>query len=224
LQVGNRQNKKNKEIVMKRKIFITALAVSLIIGTGMSFAQMMGGGPGPAMMEGTDQQQAAPPAQQQNSPYQMYPGMMGPGYGGYDMGSGMMGPGYGGYGMGPGMMGPGYGGYGMGPGMMGPGYGGYGMGPGMMGPGYGGYGMGPGMMGPGQWGGCGGWYQGGPGEYGEKYNKALEETRELRRQLNVLQFDYYEALRNPNITTEKKKDMAKEIFELNEKIRQKMHQ
>jgi hypothetical protein len=202
---------------MKRKIFITALAVSMAIGTGIGFAQMMGSGSGPEMMEGTSQQQAAPPAEQRNTPNPMYPGMMGYGY---NMGPGMMGPGYG---MGPGMMGPGYG---MGPGMMGPGYG---MGPGMMNPGYGGYGMGPGMMGygmmgPRQWGGCGGWYRGAPGEYSEKYNKALDETRELRRQLNALQFDYNEALRDPKITTEKKKEMAKEIFELNEKIHQKMYQ
>ena len=203
---------------MKKKFFLTALAAVMTIGTGTGFAQMMGSGqhmyggqgtaPGPEMMEGAEQQ-AAPPAQQKNYPYQMYPGMMGPGYGGYGMGPGMMGQGYGGYGMGPGMMG----GYGMGPGMMGHGYG---MGPGMMG--------GYGMMGPGKWGGSGGWHPGAAGESAEKYNKALDETQELRRKMHSLQFEYGEALRNPEISDEKKKEMAAELSEVHEKIRQKMHQ
>ena len=233
---------------MKKKIFLTALAVVMTTGTGTGFAQMMGSGQhmyggqgtghGQEMMEGTGQQQVNPQAPQQNYPYQMYPGMTGYGYG---MGPGMMGQGYGGYGMGPGMMG-GYG-YGMGPGMMGYGQGmgsgmmGYGMGPGMMG-GYG-YGMGPGMMGyghgmhpgmmgygmgPGMMGGCGGGYPGATGESAEKYNKALNETQELRRKMHSLQFEYGEALRNPEISDEKKKEMAAELSEVHEKIRQKMHQ
>jgi len=117
-----------------------------------------------------------------------------PGYGGYGMGPGMMG-GYG-YGMGPGMMG-GYGGYGMGPGMMG----GHGMGPGMMG--YGmhhgmmgsyGCGMGPGMM---------GYFS--PEQYENQFKQNqdfLNETKELRKKMHALKFDYAEALRNPE--TDKK--------------------
>jgi hypothetical protein len=133
-----------------------------------------------------------------------------PGYGGYGMGPGMMG-GYGGYGygMGPGMMG-GYGGYGMGPDMMGGGHG-YGMGPGMMG----GYGMGPGMMGLGMHHGmmggygCGmglgmmGYYS--PEQYEKQFKENqdfLNETKELRKKMHALKFDYAEALRNPE--TDKK--------------------
>jgi hypothetical protein len=189
---------------MKKRI-LTALAVFMVIGTGLGFAQMMGSGQHMYGGQSTQTEQQQP---QQANPYQGYPTMMGYGYG---MGPGMMGQGYGGYGMGPGMMG-GYG-YGMGPGMMG-GYG-HGMHPGMMG-----YGMGPG-----QWGGCGGGgYPGATGEYVEKYNKALDETQELRRKMHSLQFEYGEALRNPEISAEKKKVMSEELFELHEKIRQKMHQ
>ena len=177
---------------MKKRI-LTALAVFMVIGTGLGFAQMMGSGQHMYGGQSTQTEQQQP---QQANPYQGYPTMMGYGYG-----------------MGPGMMGQGYGGYGMGPGMMG-GYG-HAMHPGMMG-----YGMGPG-----QWGGCGGGgYPGATGEYVEKYNKALDETQELRRKMHSLQFEYGEALRNPEISAEKKKVMAEELFELHEKIRQKMHQ
>jgi hypothetical protein len=194
---------------MKKVILVTALALGMTIGTGIGMAQMMGGEPG--MMQGSDQQQQTAPQPQQKYPCRKHRGMMGPGYGGYGMGPGMMGPGYGGYGMGPGMMG--YGGYGMGPGMMEPGCGGYGMGPGMMG-----YGMGRG-----QWGGCG-CYPGATKEDVEKYNKALDATRELRRKLHDMRFDYNEALRNPKISADKKQEMADEIFQLQEKIREKMQQ
>jgi|Deesub1362A_J573_1020465.scaffolds.fasta_scaffold00171_25 hypothetical protein len=119
------------------------------------------------------------------------------------MGYGMMGM------MGPGMMG----GYGMGSGMMG--YGtcpcyGYGMMHNMMmgsGMGYGGCGMmGPGMM----WG------------YGaERYQRFLDETVDLRRQLNSKTFEYYEALRNPETKTETVIKLQKEIQELQRKIYEK---
>lgn len=191
---------------MNKRIFLSALAIFMMVGSGLGLAQMMG--PGQHMYGGqgsaAEQQQI-----QQTIPYPGYPPMMGYGYG---MSPGMMG-----YGMGPGMMG-GYG-YGMGPGMMGYGHGmqhgmmhGYGY-PGMMG-----YGMGPG-----QWGGCGGWYPGTSGEYAEKFNKALDETQELRRKMHSLQFEYGEALRNPDISEEKKKEMAEELYELREEIHKKMH-
>jgi len=137
-----------------------------------------------------------------------------PGYGGYGMGPGMMG-GYGGYGMGPGMMG-GYGGYGMGPGMMG-GYG-YGMGPGMMG-GYG-YGMGPGMMGNYGYGRCPncGAYQGQRFESNEEYSKFLDDTKEQRKKLHDLLFEYNEEMGSPAPDREKLSKMEKEIYELRNEI------
>ena len=192
-----------KEVVMKKVILVTALAMGMAIGAGSATAQMMGGGqhmyggqgtgPGQEMMEGAGQQQANPQAPQQNYPYQMYPGMTGYGYG-----------------MGPGMMGHGYGGYGMGPGMMG----GYGMGPGMMGYGYGmGRGMYPGRMGYGS--------QEEYKKYQENQVKFLDETKELRRKLHSMKFDFSEEARDPEANREKLQEMEKEMYELHEKIRAK---
>jgi hypothetical protein len=136
------------------------------------------------------QQQAA--QQQQYNPYGMHPSMMG-GYG---------------YGMGPQMMG-GYG-YGMHHGMMG-GYG-YGM-PHMMGgwAGHhpmhhmGGWGMPPCTQGP---------------QYmtSEQYTRFMDETRDERRRLHDLMFDYGEAMRNPEPDREKLQAMQKEIEDLRNKI------
>jgi thiol-disulfide isomerase/thioredoxin len=181
---------------MKKTIFITSLVMLLAAAPAMS--QMMGGG------QHMYQQQQQETQQQQYNPYQMNPGMMG-GYG-YGMGPGMMG-----YGMGPNMMG-GYG-HGMHHNMMGGGcynmgfgmMGGYGMRPGMMG-----YGMGPQMMG-------GYGYGMGPGMMGynslEQYEKQfkenqdfLNETKELRKKMHTLRFDYAEALRDPETD---KKDLEK---------------
>jgi hypothetical protein len=103
----------------------------------------------------------------------------------------------------PGMM-RGYG-YGMGPGMMG-GYG-YGMGPGMMG-GYG-CGMGPGMM---------GYYS--PDEYEKEFNKNqafLDATKDLRKKLHSLRFDYAEAVRNP---ATKQEDLIKMNEEMESILKQ----
>jgi hypothetical protein len=169
---------------------ILAAGLTLLLATAPAMAQMMG----PGQMMGGQQTQQSAQTGGQYYPQYMNPGMMG-GYGGYGMGPGMMG----GYGMGPGMMG-GYGGYGMGPGMMG----GYGMGPGMMG-GYGHgmhhnmmgggcYGMGPGMM---------GYYS--PEQYEKQFKNQqefLNDTKELRKKMHALKFDYAEALRNPE--TDKK--------------------
>ena len=152
----------------------------------------------------------------------MHEGMMGsPGYGtseesgkypSREMGRGMMG--YGGYGMmGQGMMG--YGGHGgmhpgmmMGPGMMG--YGGcgmmQGMGPGMMG--YGGsgmmgYGMGPGMM---------------RGYDAKAFEQFMNDTRDLRKKMHNLKFEYSEAVRNPDTKQEDIVKLEKEMWELKKKI------
>jgi hypothetical protein len=161
------------------------------------------GGYGQHMME---QEEQAPP-QQQSSPYGMHPGMMG-GYG---------------YGMMPQMMG----GYGMGPQMMG-GYG-YGMDPNMMGS-YG-YGMGHMMGGPQMMGGwghqgmhhMGGWgmppcTQGPQYKTGEEYVKFMDDTRDERRKLHNLMFDYGEVIRSPEPDRQKLQDMQKEIYELRNKI------
>jgi hypothetical protein len=200
-----------------RKILLISACI-ILITAGYSIAQMGGG------MMGGNQQQSHHYQYQQQYPYQGGPGMMG-GYGmgpgmmgGYGMGPGMMG----GYGMGPGMMG----GYGMGPGMMG----GYGMGPGMMG----GYGMGPGMMGgygmgPGMMGGYQRPYpyrnqQQGGASYGydaEKYQKFLDDTTKLRKELHDKQFDYFEAMRNPESNHEKIAKLEKEIQDLQKKINEK---
>ena len=113
------------------------------------------------------------------------------------------------YQMNPGMMR----GSGMGPGMMG-GYG-YGM-PYMMG----GYGMGPGMMGGygyGMHGSCGGW-QGSYFKSQEDYIKFIDETRETRRKMHSLMFDYNELRRSPEPDLEKLQQMEKEMNDLRNKI------
>jgi len=97
-------------------------------------------------------------------------------------------------------------GRGMGYGMMGGS-----MGPGMMGYGMMGYGMGPGMMGGGY----------GPGRsyatnaYDRKF---LDETKNLRKQLNGKRFEYFEALRNPKTTPDTIAKLEKEITELQKNI------
>ncbi len=151
----------------------------------------------------------------------------GPGYGyggGYGgMGPGMMGyyggSGYGYGGMGPGMMGyyggSGYGYGGMGPGMMGY-YGGNGYGYGC--PAYGAYGYGHSGYGPYGWNG----YQNGWNN--EKYQKFLNDTEGLRRQLNDKGFEYQEALRNPNSTKESLAQIQKDINKLQAEINEKAQQ
>ncbi len=135
----------------------------------------------------------------------------GGGYGGgYGTGGGygMMGPGYG-MGGGYGMMGPGYG-MGGGYGMMGPGYG-MGGGYGMMG--YGGYSC-PGY----------GWNRGQNGWNNERTQKFLNDTVQLRKQLNDKEFMYREALRNPNTTRENLAKIEKDIIDLRTQIYNKAQQ
>jgi hypothetical protein len=150
-----------------------------------------------------------------------------PGYGGHMTGSGMMGsttqeddtsavaPGYGGHmtgsGMTGGMMGSGMMGYGSGYGMMSPCMMGGGMMQGMMGSGYTGHMMGSEMMGFGMMG------------YGseEELRRFLDETVEIRREINSRQFEFSEALRNPDTTLETLMKLKKEILELQLKAYEK---
>jgi hypothetical protein len=110
--------------------------------------------------------------------------------------------------MNPGMMGN-YG-YGMNPQMMGN-YG-YGMNPQMMGGGYG-YGMGPGMMGG---------YS--PQQYEKQYKEFqsfLDDTRDLRKKLHTLKFDFAEAQRNPDTKREDLEKMNTEMESLWKQIYEK---
>ena len=176
---------------MKKTILVTSLM--LLLAATPAMAQMMGSGQdartNQQMMEQQQMQQNAPTGGQ-NYPQYMNRGMMG-GYGGYGMGSQMMGGGYG-YGMGPQMMGN---------------YG-YGMGPQMMG-GYG-YGAGQQMMSPE----AEKQYK----EYNEKSNRFLDETRDLRKELHSLKFEYHEALRSTPEPNEKLDKMRREMFDLHQKI------
>lgn len=193
---------------MKKTILLAGLAI-LLAATPL-MAQMMGGGqmmgnqnPGETQqMMQQQERQPTVPADEQNNPQYMTPCMLG-GYG-YGMGPGMMG-GHG-RGMGPGIMGGGYG-YGMG--MMGD-YG-YGMGPGMMG-GYG-HGMEPCMM---------GYYT--PEQYEKHYRENqtfLDATKELRKKLHTLKFDYAEARRNPATKREDLEKMNAEMENLWKQIYEK---
>ncbi|MGW8161863.1 MAG: hypothetical protein ACWGN1_06410 [Desulfobulbales bacterium] len=193
---------------MKKTMYLITLVVAILIAAWSAGAQMMGGSQ--SMMNESGRQQERMPTIQDEELLMIYPSMAGC----YGMGPGMM---MGGYGMGPGMMG----GYGMGPGMMG----GYGMGPGMMG----GYGMGSGMMG-----GYGmghmnrhmmdeyGWGRGKkPFSSPENYNKFLDETKDLRKELHDMQFEYGEMMRNPKTTMGDLKKMQQEMFELQKKLLEK---
>ncbi|GBE13139.1 hypothetical protein BMS3Bbin14_01149 [bacterium BMS3Bbin14] len=96
----------------------------------------------------------------------------------------------------------------MGPGMMGSMM----MGPGMMGPGM----MGPGMMGP---------MMMGPGmgmQNMKRYNRFMNKTKDLRRKLYDMGFDYGEAMRNPKTTIGDLQRMRQEMGKLQRQIMRKM--
>ncbi len=76
-----------------------------------------------------------------------------------------------------------------------------------MGYGYGGYHM----MGPNYDGHMRGW----TGGYDQKF---LDETTDVRKELNNKQFEYSEAIRNPNTKPETITKLEKEITELQEKL------
>jgi|Deesub1362B_J571_1020462.scaffolds.fasta_scaffold00139_9 hypothetical protein len=77
------------------------------------------------------------------------------------------------------------------------------------------------MMGPGMhttgWN-CGGGACFGPYGYDKKF---LDETRELRKQLHDKRFEYFEALRDPNIKPETITKLEKELSELQQKLYEK---
>jgi hypothetical protein len=185
---------------MKRVVIMSVLIAVLIVPYG--FAMMHEGtGSGSSMMGGQGEQQTGQTPYGGYNPYGMMgSGMMNPCMMGGMMGSGMMG-----YGMHPGMMG----------GMMGPGMMGGMMGPGMMGGmhgmmGSGMMGMGPGMMGYGD-----------PEEYKkymDDYKKYLDETKDLRKKLHNLKFDYSEALRNPKTKRKTLTRLEKEMRDIQNKI------
>jgi len=104
------------------------------------------------------------------------------------------------------------------PGMMGC----YGMGPGMMM----GSGMGPGMM---MGGGMGQMHRHMMEEYGwgpgmnrfnspEQYEKFLDATKDMRKKMHDLRFEYGEMMRNPTTTMGDLKKMEQEMFNLQKKI------
>ena len=78
-----------------------------------------------------------------------------------------------------------------------------GMGAGMMG----GYGMGSGMM---------GWNN--PYTTNSQLRDFLDKTASVRKQLQDKQFEYYEALRNPDTKKETLEKLQREIFELQQKL------
>ncbi|HER62420.1 MAG TPA: hypothetical protein ENO11_00375 [Desulfobacteraceae bacterium] len=176
---------------MKKKAYLAVALSTILIGGSVAGAQMMGDRE--EMMRESPQQYERR-SQDRDDDYRY---MMG----GYGMGPCVMG----GYGMGPGMMG----GYGMGPGMMG----GYGMGHhGMMG----GYGMGPGMMGEHGW-----WKDRDQFSSPEQYEKFLDETKDLRKKLHDLRFEYGEMMHDPKTTVGEMKKMQQDMYELQEQIQQK---
>jgi len=83
--------------------------------------------------------------------------------------------------------------------------------------------MGGGMMGSGMMSGCGM----GPGMWGYGYQqkafqKFLDDTKDLRKELHNLKFEYFEAVRNPDSKPEDIDKLEKEMNELQKKIYEKM--
>jgi len=147
---------------MKTRMYVAIALSAVLIGTGSTQAQMMGGGQD--MMQEAPQQQERVPQSRNDESYMQ-----------------------GGYGMGPGMMG--------------------------------GYGMGPGMMGK------YGWGQGAQQfSSPEQYEKFLDETKDLRKKMHDLRFEYGEMMRNPETTMGDLKRMQQEMYELQKKIQEKAPQ
>lgn len=191
---------------MKRSLLLAVLLSMLFIAPAM------------AQVEGAQMPLGQYP------PYQGTPWMnRGPGMGNYGMGN--IGPGMGNYGMGN--IGPGMGNYGMGnisPGgavgrwggnlpmpsnnMSNSGY--YNAGPGvMMGQGMMQFGMGPGMI-------------RGVGAMGyissEAFQKFFDDTREARKELHNLMFDYAELLRKPEYDATERVKIENKLMELRQKV------
>lgn len=107
--------------------------------------------------------------------------------------------------------------------MMGSGYGMMGGGNGMMGGGYGMMGGGNGMMGGNGVGGnyndCPGVTSSGQGGWNsETQQKFLDETVDLRKEMNDKRFAYMEAQRNPNTSREQLAELEKEMIDLRTKL------
>ncbi len=103
----------------------------------------------------------------------------------------------------------------------------------MMAPGYGGGMMGRGgqMMGQGMMGDCGMIGKGYGGhrkgmemmfETDEEYQKHLNDTADIRKEINNKEFDYREALRDPNTSREALIRLKKEMLELKVKMYDRM--
>jgi hypothetical protein len=197
-----------------KKVIAIAVFAALITTGALVYAQ--DGKTGSGAGKGRTQQQHKKQSQKDGSNCPMGQGMMGSGTG---MGSGMMGQGQGM--MGASGCGMGMTGCGMGQGMdcgMGQGCG---MAQGMMSHGMG---MAQGMMSHGM----GGMMSGsgmdscpmndtssGAAIYQSKeYQKFLDDTVKLRRELNAKRFDYLEALRNPKTPPEEVGKLLKELVEL----------
>lgn len=100
--------------------------------------------------------------------------------------------------------------------MMGSGYGMMGGGYGMMG---GGYGMMGGSGGEGSYNDCPGAASFGQGGWNsEPHQKFLEETVDLRKEMNDKRFEFMEAQRNPNTNREQLAEIEKEIIDLRTKL------
>ena len=194
--------------MMKRTVLTAGLA--LLLATLPATAQMMDPA---AHMARQQEQMMQKAAEQYHPPSQSMPHMMG-GYG-YNMGPWMMGA-YG-YSMGHHMMSP-YG-YSMMPHMMPPSsysmMGGHGLGMHHMMGGWGHHPMHQ-MMGGWNMPPCTGVQ--GPYKTNAEYAKFLYDTREERKRLHGLMFDYGEAMRAPEPDREKLLAMEKEINELRSKI------
>lgn len=88
------------------------------------------------------------------------------------------------------------------------------MGHGMMGRGMtGGHGMMGCGMGPGMW---------GYGYQQKAFQKFLNETKDLRKELHNMKFEYFEAVRNPDTKPEDVEKLEKDMKELQKKIYEKM--
>ena len=167
---------------------ILVTGLMLLLAAGPAIAQMMGSGSG---MMGSGQDAGSRQQMMEQQQMQQNVPAGGQNYPQY-MNRGMTG----GYGMGAGMMG-GYG-YGMGPQMMG----GYGHNPMHH---MGGWGMPPCTQGP-------------QGKSIEKHTKFMDDTRDERRKLHNMMFDYGEAMRSPEPDRQKLHKMEKEMYELRNKI------
>lgn len=109
--------------------------------------------------------------------------------------------------------GGGYGGHMMG--MMGPGYGGH-----MMDSRYGGH-----MVGSGGSYDCPGAARFGEGGWDSKeHQKFLEDTVDMRKNLNDKRFEYREAQRNPDTTRDQLAALQKEVYGIEQQLREKSQQ